>query len=340
MKFGYWTPVFGSWLRNVDDDTTACSWEYIKNLTLNAENLGYSLTLVPELYLNDIKGQKAPALDAWAIANGLAAITSKIEILAALRPQYHQVALTAKKIATLAEISNNRFSINMVSAWWAEEARQYGIDFDNHDDRYALTEEYTNILRGFWSDTPFDFKGKYFEFQNSYNEPKPSKLPLVYAGGESEQGRASITRFADKYLMHGGTLEEVRAKIKDMKERKERANLEPFKGFGMAVYVILRDSEAEAKKELERIINIKNWADYENSYSNFTGNSNLDVEISKMEYSVSNRGLRANLIGTAEQIAEKLRAYEEAGLNLVIIQCANMKEELERIAKELMPLLH
>ena len=107
----------------------------------------------------------------------------------------------------------------------------------------------------------------------------------------------------------------------------------------MAVYVILRDSEAEAKKELERIINIKNWADYENSYSNFTGNSNLDVEISKMEYSVSNRGLRANLIGTAEQIAEKLRAYEEAGLNLVIIQCANMKEELERIAKELMPLL-
>ena len=91
---------------------------------------------MPELYLNDIKGQKAPALDAWAIANGLAAITSKIEILAALRPQYHQVALTAKKIATLAEISNNRFSINMVSAWWAEEARQYGIDFDNHDDRY------------------------------------------------------------------------------------------------------------------------------------------------------------------------------------------------------------
>ena len=131
MKFGYWTPVFFFFFRNVDDDTTACSWEYIKNLTLNAENLGYSLTLVPELYLNDIKGQKAPALDAWAIANGLAAITSKIEILAALRPQYHQVALTAKKIATLAEISNNRFSINMVSAWWAEEARQYGIDFDN-----------------------------------------------------------------------------------------------------------------------------------------------------------------------------------------------------------------
>ncbi len=101
MKFGYWSPVFGSWLRNVDDDSTQCSWEYIRDLAVSAENLGYTLTLVPELYLNDIKGEKAPALDAWAIANGLAAVTQSIEILAALRPQYHQVALTAKQIATI-----------------------------------------------------------------------------------------------------------------------------------------------------------------------------------------------------------------------------------------------
>lgn len=120
-------------------------------MTLRAEELGYVLTLVPELYLNDIKGEKAPALDAWSIANGLAAITKKIEILAALRPQYHQVALTAKQIATISQICGGRFSINMVSAWWAEEARQYGISFDGHDDRYALTHEYTDVLKGFWS---------------------------------------------------------------------------------------------------------------------------------------------------------------------------------------------
>jgi FMNH2-dependent dimethyl sulfone monooxygenase len=142
MEFGYWTPVWGSWLRNVDDDSTQGSWEYIKDLTLRAEELGYVLTLVPELYLNDIKGEKAPALDAWSIANGLAAITKKIEILAALRPQYHQVALTAKQIATISQICGGRFSINMVSAWWAEEARQYGISFDGHDD----TPLHTNIL--------------------------------------------------------------------------------------------------------------------------------------------------------------------------------------------------
>lgn len=339
MKFGYWTPVFGSWLRNVDDDSTQGTWEYCRDLALKAESLGYVLTLVPELYLNDIKGHKAPALDAWAVANGLAAITKSIEILAALRPQYHQVALTAKQIATISQICNDRFSINMVSAWWEEEARQYGINFDGHDDRYTLTREYTEVLRGFWEQSPLNYKGKYFEFSNSYNEPKPKKTPLVYAGGESEIGREAITQFADKYLMHGGTLEEVREKVADMKRRKAEAGLAPFLGFGMAVYMIVRDSEQEAKEELDRITTIKNYAEYENSYKDFTGNSNLDVEVSKYDYSVSNRGLRPELVGTPKQVAEKIRAYKEAGLDLLIVQCANMQQELEYIAKKVFPLL-
>lgn len=339
MKFGYWTPVFGSWLRNVDEDSTQGTWTYCKELALRAERLGYVLTLVPELYLNDIKGHKAPALDAWAVANGLAAVTQRLEILAALRPQYHQVALTAKQIATISQICGGRFSINMVSAWWEEEARQYGINFDGHDDRYTLTREYTEVLRGFWEQSPFSYKGKYFEFANSYNEPKPQKIPLVYAGGESEVGREAITHFADKYLMHGGTLEEVREKIADMKARKQRAGLPPFGGFGMAVYMIVRQSEQEAREELERITTIKNYAEYENSYKDFTGNSNLDVEISKYDYSVSNRGLRPQLVGTPKQVAEKIRAYKEAGLDLLIVQCANMQEELEYIAKEVFPLV-
>ena len=65
----------------------------------------------------------------------------------------------------------------------------------------------------------------------------------------------------------------------------------------------------------------------------------IDVEISKQEYSVSNRGLRPNLVGTPESVAQKIRAYKEAGLDLLIIQCANMQKELEYIAKKVMPLV-
>lgn len=339
MEFAYWSPVWGSWLRNVDDDSTQGTWEYIKDLTLSAEELGYVLTLVPELYLNDIKGHKAPALDAWSIANGLAAITKRIEILAAIRPQYHQVALTAKRVATINEICQNRFSLNLVSAWWEEEARQYGIAFDGHDDRYVLTREYAEVLRGFWKESPFNYEGKYFSFKGSYNEPKPEKMPLLYAGGESEKGREAIVQFADKYLMHGGTLEEIESKIKDMQRRREQVGKSPFLGFGMACYIIVRESEKEANDELKRITTIKNYEDYANSYKDFTSNSDLNVEVSKEEYSVSNRGLRPRFVGTPEQVAEKIRAYEKVGLNLLIVQCANMKEELELIAKKVFPLL-
>ena len=338
MKFAYWTPVFGSWLRNTNDDSTKANWDYIKDLALSAEDLGYVLTLVPELYLNDIKGHNAPCLDAWAIASALASVTSKIEILAALRPQYHQAALTAKELSTLSLISNQRFSINLVSAWWEEEARQYGIKFDAHDDRYSLLSEYAQVLKGFWSKSPFSFKGKYFEIDRSYNEPKPARAPFIYAGGESDKGRAAIAEFADFYLMHGGTPEEIETKINDMKERKARLGGE-FKGFGMAAFVILRDSEDEALKELEKITTIKDEAAYANSYKDFTHNSNLDIAISREEYSVSNRGLRPRLIGTPKQIADKIREYEKAGLDMIIIQCANMREELEKIAKEVFPLV-
>ena len=102
-------------------------------------------------------------------------------------------------------------------------------------------------------------------------------------------------------------------------------------GFGL--------TEQEAKEELERITTIKNYAEYENSYKDFTGNSNLDVEVSKYDYSVSNRGLRPELVGTPKQVAEKIRAYKEAGLDLLIVQCANMQQELEYIAKKVFPLL-
>ena len=339
MKFAYWSPVFGSWLRNVDDDSTKCSWDYIKDLAVQAEELGYALTLVPELYLNDIKGHKAPCLDAWAVATALAACTKKIEILAALRPQYHQIALTAKELSTLAQISNSRFSVNLVSAWWEEEARQFGIKFDAHDDRYELLSEYAAALKGFWSQSPYSHKGRFFEFKDSYNEPKPAKAPYIYAGGESEKGREAITQFADFYLMHGGTPSEIREKIADMKARRQRAGLGEFKGFGMAAYVILRDSEEEAQREFEKITTIKDEAAYKNSYEDFTLNSNLDVQISKEEYSVSNRGLRPRLIGTPQQIAAKVKEYEAAGLELIIIQCANMKEELRNIAEKLFPLV-
>ena len=133
MRFGYWLPVFGGWLRNVPDEQMDASWAYVSRLARRSEEIGFDLTLVAELNLNDIKGIDAPSLDAWSTAAALAAITYRLEIMVAVRPTFHHPALLAKQAANIDRISNGRLSLNVVSSWWAEEARQYGVQFDRHD---------------------------------------------------------------------------------------------------------------------------------------------------------------------------------------------------------------
>ncbi|MBA3387506.1 MAG: LLM class flavin-dependent oxidoreductase, partial [Chthoniobacterales bacterium] len=75
MRYGYWLPVFGGWLRNVDDEKMEASWDYSRRLAQRSEEIGFDLTLIAELSLNDIKGAGAPTLDAWSTAAALAAVT-------------------------------------------------------------------------------------------------------------------------------------------------------------------------------------------------------------------------------------------------------------------------
>src|SRR5580700_9027709 len=150
MRYGFWLPVFGGWLRNLDDENMETSWEYTRSLCIRAEELGYDLTLIAELNLNDIKGVDAPALDAWSTAAALAAVTSTLELMVAVRPNFHQPALFAKQGANIDRISGGRLSLNVVSSWWADEARQYGLQFDQHDNRYARTAEWLQVVDGLW----------------------------------------------------------------------------------------------------------------------------------------------------------------------------------------------
>src|SRR5215831_8828629 len=83
MRFGYWLPVFGGWLRNVANEDMPARWDYVRRLALRSEELGYDLTLVAELNLNDIKGVDAPSLDAWSTAAAVAAVTTQLEIMVA-----------------------------------------------------------------------------------------------------------------------------------------------------------------------------------------------------------------------------------------------------------------
>ena|SRR5215472_9441608 len=100
MRYGYWLPVFGGWLRNVDDEKMEATWEYNSRLARRSEEIGFDLTLIAELNLNDIKGVEAPSLDAWSTAAALAAVTNHLELMVAVRPTFHEPALLAKQAQT------------------------------------------------------------------------------------------------------------------------------------------------------------------------------------------------------------------------------------------------
>lgn len=332
MRFGYWLPVFGGWLRNVDDEQMETSWSYVKKLAQRSEQIGFDLTLIAELMLNDIKGESAPSLDAWSTTAALAAVTEKLELMVAVRPTFHNPAILAKQAANIANISGGRLSLNVVSSWWKEEALKYGIQYEQHDDRYARMSEWVKIVTSMWEEDGFSFEGKYYSVQDTILQPKPLVKPPIYAGGESEAGKNLIAQVCDGYVMHGDSPEVIGARIADVKARREKLGLPPMT-YGVAAYSVVRNTEAEVKKEIERITNVQASAAGYNNYQQWLNGTQLEKRVSLEDYSVSNRGLRTGLAGTPGQIAEKIYQFEKAGVDFFLLQCSPQLEEMERFAE-------
>jgi FMNH2-dependent dimethyl sulfone monooxygenase len=326
-------PVFGGWLRNVEDERMAATWEYTSKLARRSEEIGYDLSLIAELNLNDIKGVEAPSLDAWSTSAALAAVTKSLELMVAVRPTFHSPALFAKQAANVDHISNGRLALNVVSSWWEQEARMYGVDFERHDDRYGRTSEWLDVVNGVWSEKSYNHAGKYYKTENTVLEPKPvrSPRPPIYAGGESEAAKNLIAQKCDAYVMHGDSPEHVAAKIADMRERRERLGLGPMQ-FGVAGYAFTRDSDSEVKQELDRITDVKQNAKGFANYQQWLSGTQLEQKMSIQEYSVSNRGLRSGLVGTPRQVQDQIGRFEEAGVNLLLLQFSPQFEEMERFS--------
>lgn len=327
--------MFGGWLRNVDDENMQADWAYVKRLAQRSEEWGYDLTLIAELNLNDIKGVEAPSLDAWSTTAALAAVTSKLELMVAVRPTFHNPALLAKAAANIDHISGGRLSLNVVSSWWKDEAEKYGVHFEQHDDRYARTEEWLTVVDNVWKEDHYSFEGKYYKVKDNVLQPKPvpsRPRPFVYAGGESEKAKELIASTCDGYVMHGDSPEVIARRIADLRERRDKKGLPPMT-FGVAAYSIIRNSEAEVKKELERITNVQEGSAGYNNYQQWLAGTQLEGRVSLEDYSVSNRGLRTGLTGTAQQVQDRIGEFERVGVDFFLLQSSPQQDEMQRFAE-------
>ena len=191
------------------------------------------------------------------------------------------------------------------------------------------------MVDGLWREERFSFAGQFYRTDEAICAPKPAKRPTVYAGGESDRAKAMIAARCDAYVMHGDPVSAIAPKIADMARLREAAGGAPMH-YGMAAYAIVRDSEAEARRELERITTV---AELPAGYANFDqwlSGTQLERAMKVQEYSVSNRGLRPDLVGTPEQLKERVEEYAAAGLDLLLLQMSPQAEEMERFAVQVM----
>jgi FMNH2-dependent dimethyl sulfone monooxygenase len=155
---------------------------------------------------------------------------------------------------------------------------------------------------------------------------------VVYAGGESEAAKELISERCDAFVMHGDPPERIGSKIAEMSERREKKGLGCMT-FGVAAYSIVRNTEEEAQRELNRVTDVKQSAAGYDNYQQWLAGTKLDQHISLQDYSVSNRGLRSGLVGTPDQVAQRIAEFEAVGVDLLLLQCSPQFEEMERFAE-------
>src|SRR6202789_3365883 len=202
IRFGIWALVHGSRAALQDpNEPYDASWERNRKLIMEAEALGFDSTLVAQHTINP---HHAPMdqLETWTASTALAALTSRIEIIAAIKPYLFHPTILAKMASQIEEISHGRFSINLVNAWFKPEFERAGIPFADHDERYDYGHEWISVFRSLLTGQRVNFAGRHFNIQDYQIRPvgRYRPRPAIYAGGESGQAQALAASTADVWF--------------------------------------------------------------------------------------------------------------------------------------------
>lgn len=260
-EFAYWVPNVSGGLV-VSDWDTETDWTYDYNLDLarTAESVGFDYALAQARFFGSYGADKQ--LEALSIANALAAQTDELHVIGAVHPGLWEPGPLANFIATSDRISNGRFSINVVSGWFKGEFTGFGQPWLEHDERYARSSEFIEVLKALWTEERATYDGRFYTigkgidgFEGAPLEPKPVQdpYPQVFQGGNSQAAREMAAKHADVLFINGGSLQEIRAVIDDVEAYAEEFGTEPPR-FAANAFVIQRDTESEAKSVLEGIM--------------------------------------------------------------------------------------
>ncbi len=324
------------------------SWPNTKSICTAADRAGFE-ALVPVARWKGFGGEtnfNGTCYETYTWAAGLAAVTDQIGVFSTSHvPTVHPI-MAAKQATTIDHISNGRFALNIVCGWFQPELEMFGAPIMEHDERYVYASEWLDVLKMLWSaEEEFDFEGKYFKIQKGFHQPKPIQrpFPAIMNAGGSPVGQRFAARVADMAFValekhDAETVERRVSGLRDLAHGEFKRDIQVWN----SSYVVCRPTEKEAKQYLEYYVREKgDWAAVENLVRIF-GMQSLALppevlEEFKFHFIAGWSGFP--LVGTPEQIVDKIRMMSAAGLDGTALSFVNYQEELPQFIREVVPLL-
>ena len=338
-RFGIWALVAGATGSfHHPEEPPDATWERNKRLVLEAEALGYDSTLVAQ-HLFHVRDENLDQLETWTTCAALAALTNRIEIIAAIKPRLFHPAVLSKMASQIEEISHGRFAINLVNAWYKPEFERAGIPFTEHDSRYVYGHEWIEIFRGLTSGQRIDYRGAHFTISDYQLRPtgRYRPRPLIYAGGESVQAQELAAAAADVWFINGQPPDDVRGLIADASSRPRTGA--PLR-FALSAFVIARNTDREAEEEHARLLEIlEQGAPLRRQMAANTDSKAVMFQTfaRHQPHVGSNGGTAAGLVGSYDTVAERIRQFHAIGIELFMLQFQPFEVEMRRFAHEVRP---
>jgi len=256
MQFGIWTPLPHTIRPEPEMDRAVAllkagehgaggqdeAFQFACDVIRRADELGFDTTLIAQRYLG-------PDLDAWVLATALALVTRRIELMVAVHPGMITPQVVAKMGSSLDRISGGRFSVNIVNGWWQEEFDLFSNGTWIGDaERYPRMGEFIQVLKGLWTDSDFNFEGKFYRAHvraaltgaegkvvipdagDIVARPR-RRSPPIYAASRASDGKGLVAEHCDfwfaeykpGYRNFEANIERIAADIRDMRARQNSA---------------------------------------------------------------------------------------------------------------------
>ncbi|MBV9234983.1 MAG: LLM class flavin-dependent oxidoreductase [Xanthobacteraceae bacterium] len=275
-------------------------------------------------------------------------------VMIAHRPGFTTPTLAARQFATLDQLTGGRTAIHIISGGNDAEQRQDG-DYLSHDERYARTDEYLDVLRAIWtSREPIDHVGHYYRFDRAFAEVKSVQQPHipVFFGGSSDAAIAVAGKHADVYALWGEPLAEVRDTI--ARVRAAAAAYGRYPRFSVSFRPILGETEAKAwvraEAILARVREVRASAGLgapakpanigsQRLLAAAAQGRRLDKRLwTAVAAETGARGNTTALVGTPDQVADALLDYYELGVSTFLIRGFDPLADAAEYGRDLIPL--